>query len=111
VNGWTWLGLIVGSTVFLALCALAAGAALLIWVFRAIAAAVAAERPQVDVPAPKRGRRSASPPPSERCWVSPDEQLEFEEITQSLRADLAARHQARYGDDGPEFRMGEVPPC
>jgi hypothetical protein len=33
----------------------------------------------------RRRRRASGPPPPERCWLSPDEQLEFEEIVAGLR--------------------------
>jgi hypothetical protein len=49
------------------------------------------------------------PADHEHCWVSPDEESKFEEITGPLGVELEARRQARYGDDGPRLTLGGGP--
>jgi hypothetical protein len=88
VTGWTQLGVLVwiGFAVLAAL--LLIGILSVAWLLRRITAMWADEHAETHA------QRQATTP--ERCWVSPDEELEFEEITAALRTSRHTR---------------EVPPC
>jgi hypothetical protein len=85
VTGWTQLGLIVWLPVA-AVLAVAGG-----FVWLVLAAIRHTIRWSCDERTEVRDQRRTTPAP-EPCWISPDEELEFEEITAALRP-------------------GQVPPC
>jgi hypothetical protein len=102
VTGWTQFGLMVWLPVA-AVLALAGG---FVWLL--LAAGRHFVRWCCDERTETRDQRRTTPAPDE-CWISPDEELEFEEITGPLGVELEARRQARYGDDGPRLTLGGGP--
>jgi hypothetical protein len=89
VTGWTQLGVLVWIVITIAALTAAGMVVLTVAAVRHFARWCCDEHTEV------RDQRRTTPP-TERCWVSPDEELQFEEITAALRP---ARH------------TGEVPPC
>jgi hypothetical protein len=78
VTGWTQFGLIV----WLPVAAVLAVAGGFVWLL--LAAVRHFVRWGLDERDEERDQRRTTPPP-EHCWVSPDEELKFEEITAALR--------------------------
>jgi hypothetical protein len=101
VTGWTQLGVLVWIVITTA--ALTSAGMIVL----AVAAIRHLVRWCFDEHAEVRDQRRTTP--TERCWVSPDEELQFEEITGPLGVELEARRQARYGDDGPRLTLGGGP--